>query len=475
MLVSGIALVLACAGFTAYDVIASRQSSVYNLSLQAQIAGSNCVSALLFGDPRSATNTLSAFQAAPDIISAAVYTADGQPFALYWRDREGPVPSLPAIPRGQIEGHWFPGRDVVLVRAVEFQGQPTGFVYIRSDRKRLYARLQRYAYIAGFVFAASLLAALLVSAIFRRSTAEPIVRLAMLANTVSLGKDYSLRAGPTGGRDEVAVLVDAFNEMLAQIQRRDGAWQQAHNQMEKRVQERTMQLTAVNQELEAFSYSVSHDLRAPLRSMDGFSQILLDDYGDKLDEHAKSHLQRIRAATQRMATLIEDLLNLSRVTRGEIHKTRFDLSSMVRSVTDDLRTAQPDRQVELSIELGQEAQAEPRLVKIVLENLLNNAWKFTSKPPSACIAFGAIQHHGTTAYFVRDNGAGFDPAYAERLFGAFQRLHSMDEFPGTGVGLATVQRIIQRHGGRVWAESEASRGATFYFTLHGNSGEQAKP
>ncbi len=475
MLVSGAALAIACAGFIAYDVVSSREATAYNLSIQAQIAGFNSVSALLFGDPRSATNTLSAFKAAPDIVSAGIYKADGQPFAAYWRDRGGRVPALPSIPQGQIEAYWFKGQDVVLVRTIVFQGKPTGFIYIQSDRRRLYARLLRYVVIAAIVLAASLIAALLVSSIFRRSTAEPIVHLAAIARTVSREKDYSVRANPTEGRDELAELVDAFNEMLTQIQKRDGALRDAHDEMEKRVEERTTQLTAANKELEAFSYSVSHDLRAPLRSIDGFSQILLDDCADKLDPEEKRYLDRIRAGTQRMGSLIEDLLNLSRVTRGEIHKARFDISSLARSTAGDLQKAQPERQVELRVEDCLETEADPGLIRIVLENLLSNAWKFTSKRPSACIEFGKIQHNGVPAYFVRDDGAGFDPAYAERLFGAFQRLHSMTEFPGTGVGLATVQRIIQRHGGHVWAESAAGHGATFYFTLAGTPGEEAKP
>jgi signal transduction histidine kinase len=474
MLVSGIALLMACAAFIAYDRASSRQVIVSNLSIQSQIIGSNSASALLFDDPRSAATTLSALRASPNIVSAGIYKPDGRPFATYWRGRESQAPALPPIPKGQTEAHWFRYQDVVLVRSIVFQGKPIGIVSIQSDLQGLSARLHRYIVIAGIVLATSLLAALLVSSIFRRSTAGPIVHLATIAKTVSRDKDYAVRANPTGGRDELALLIDAFNEMLAEIQKRDGALQDSHAEMEKRVEDRTTQLTVANKELEAFSYSVSHDLRAPLRSIDGFSQILLDDSGDKLDEQEKRYLHRIRAATQRMGSLIEDLLNLSRVTRSQIHRGRLDLSSLARSAANDLQNAQPEREVELRIENGLETDADSGLLRIVLENLLSNAWKFTSKRPSACIEFGKIQQNGTPAYFVRDDGAGFDPAYAERLFGAFQRLHSTDEFPGTGVGLATVQRIVQRHGGRVWAESAEGHGATFYFTLAGTPYEETK-
>lgn len=231
---------------------------------------------------------------------------------------------------------------------------------------------------------------------------------------------------------------------------------------------RSTQLEAANKELEAFSYSVSHDLRSPLRSIDGFSQALLEDCSDSLTEQGKSYLHRIRAATQRMGTLIDDLLNLSRVTRAEIQHEKLDISNLVRSVAADYQKKQPHRAVEFHVEDGLEAVGDARLLRIVLENLLGNAWKFTSQRAHATIEFGAAQLNGRGAYFVRDNGAGFEAAYADRLFGAFQRLHSAAEFPGTGIGLATVQRIIHRHGGTVWAEGAVDRGATFYFTLAGN-------
>jgi PAS domain S-box-containing protein len=231
---------------------------------------------------------------------------------------------------------------------------------------------------------------------------------------------------------------------------------------------RSAQLEAANKELEAFSYSVSHDLRAPLRSIDGFSQALLEDCTHALTDQGKSHLHRIRAATQRMGALIDDLLNLSKVTRAQILRERLNLSILARNVVADLRKVQPQREVEVQIEEGLETLGDSRLLRIVLENLLGNAWKFTSHRAHATVEIGATQANGGSAFFVRDNGAGFDPAYTDRLFGAFQRLHSAAEFPGTGIGLATAQRIIRRHGGKIWAEGAVDRGATFYFTVPGD-------
>ena len=225
------------------------------------------------------------------------------------------------------------------------------------------------------------------------------------------------------------------------------------------------ELTAANNELEAFSYSVSHDLRAPLRSIDGFSQALLEDCGDKLGPAGQDHLRRVRLAAQRMAALIDDMLNLSRVTRSAMRRENLDLSVMAKSIAEDLRAAEPGRQVEFAIEAGLTVTGDFQLLRAAMENLLRNSWKYTSAHPCARIEFGKSQQDGKFSFFVRDDGAGFDPRYADRLFGAFQRLHTATEFPGTGVGLATVQRIIHRHGGEIWAEGAVEKGATFYFTL----------
>jgi signal transduction histidine kinase len=238
-----------------------------------------------------------------------------------------------------------------------------------------------------------------------------------------------------------------------------------NQELEQRVTERTAQLEAVNKELEAFAYSVSHDLRAPLRGIDGFSQILLEEYQDRIDEQGKDYLQRVRSAAQRMAQLIDDMLNLSRVSRGEINIQQVNLSAMAREIADDLHGTQPERQVEFIIQEGIEVRGDGRLLRIVLGNLIGNAWKFTSNHPTARIEFGMQQQKEPPVYFVRDDGAGFDMKYAQKLFGAFQRLHATAEFPGTGVGLATAQRIIHRHGGDVWAEGDVEKGATFYFTI----------
>jgi len=238
-----------------------------------------------------------------------------------------------------------------------------------------------------------------------------------------------------------------------------------NEELERRVQERTAQLEATNKELEAFAYSVSHDLRAPLRSVNGFSQALLEDYGDQLDEGAWGYLERVQTAGRYMGQLINDLLQLSRMTRRELRCIPFDLSRMVQKLIADLQAQEPDREVGFDIMPEVTVTGDAVLLEVVLRNLLENAWKFTSKQAQAHISFGRNEEEGPPVYYVRDDGVGFNPQYADKLFSPFQRLHLATAFEGTGIGLATVQRIIHRHGGRVWAVGEVDRGATFYFTL----------
>jgi light-regulated signal transduction histidine kinase (bacteriophytochrome) len=244
-------------------------------------------------------------------------------------------------------------------------------------------------------------------------------------------------------------------------------WQllQREKELEQHVRERTKQLEIANKELEAFSYSVSHDLRAPLRSINGFSSALLEDCPEKLNKQEKDYLQRVCAASQHMEHLIDDILNLSRVMRSEMQRKSVDLSNLAQSIAHELSRTQPKRKVTFIIAPDIVVDADQNLIRIVLENLLENAWKFTNKHPTSKIEVGSIVRDGQKVYFVRDDGVGFDMAYAGKLFNAFQRMHSPAEFEGTGIGLTTVRRIIERHDGQVWAEAKKDKGATFYFTI----------
>jgi len=247
-------------------------------------------------------------------------------------------------------------------------------------------------------------------------------------------------------------------------------------ELEQKVKERTAELAASNRELEAFCYSVSHDLRAPLRAVNGFSHAILEDAFDKLDPVSQSNFRRIQSAAKKMAELIDDLLNLARLTRQDIRHDWVDLSEMANGIAEDLKRSQPDREARFIVAPDLKAKGDAALLRVVLQNLLENAWKFTARQKQAVIEFGQDMSDKRRPYFVKDNGAGFDMAFVNKLFGPFQRLHSAEEFPGTGIGLASVSRIVQRHGGRVWARAEIGRGATFYFTLKTNriASEKAK-
>ena len=324
--------------------------------------------------------------------------------------------------------------------------------------------MARDVVIFASVLLLSLLISLVISTRLQRDIAQPILGLAETARKVTLEKDYSVRA--TGGsRDEIGSLVGAFNEMLEEIRQQEAELRTARDRLEQRVAERTAQLEIANKELEAFSYSVSHDLRAPLRSIEGFSHALMEDCADSLNEAGRDSLQRIVASSVKMGQLIDGLLNLSRVTRTEVKGGSVDLSSLAREIVADLRQSEDGRQVECVVAEGAVAEGDQALLRAVLQNLIGNAWKFTRKRAPARIEFGIDGGSGETRYFVQDNGAGFDMAFADKLFGAFQRLHGQNEFPGIGIGLATVHRIVNRHGGRVWAIAAPDKGATVYFTL----------
>lgn len=465
MIASGMALLVAGAALIVYDFVSFRAALLEHQSVEARIVGSNTITALTFDDQAAAERTLGALRAEPGVEGAALYRADGTLFASYLRDVSVAPLMLPSgAPRG---GEWsqFDGlRTMHLVRPVLLDGAAIGLVYIRSDMKEATDRLFGYGVILVTVLLIALVTSQLVSRVSRRAIAVPLTEMAALATAFSAEKNYSARARLVGS-GELRSLTLAFNEMLDQIEARDRSLQESRDQLEQRVKERTAALDASNQELEAFCYSVSHDLRSPLRAIDGFSQAILEDMDGRLDANAASHLARIRTASQRMATLIDDLLSLSRITRNELTIKHVDLTQMALAICEELAAAQPGRLVTAVVADGLEAQADPRLIRQVLDNLIGNAWKFTSKQPEARVEVGRQAGESGPVYFVRDNGAGFDPQYADRLFGVFQRLHAMTDFPGTGVGLAIVERIVKRHGGRVWAEAAVGKGATFYFTL----------
>ncbi len=465
VMVSGIGLLLACTAFMVFDVISFRQILVNNLSSQAQIVGANSVSALLFNDPDSARQTLAPLVDSPGMISATIYKPDGHPFATYSRRGDPqPPPLTPGFPRA-MQTYSFQKNELILVRTILFHGKPVMMVRIRSDLHYITARFRRYFLIVLLVMIGSLLIAILMSSAIRRALSDPLDRLAQAANIVAREKRYSIRAPRTGSGDELDNLIENFNEMLSQIEQNDAALREARDHLDKRVQERTAQLDTANKELEAFSYSVAHDLRAPIRKIAGFARIVVEDYGEQLNDEARSHLDKVQDGAQQMATLVEGLLSLARLGRQAVTRKSIALNAMVDEIIRGLSAENSERKIEWRIsELGN-VECDDALVNQIFVNLLSNALKYSRPREITIIEVGQMPDEKEQVFFVRDNGVGFDMKYADKLFGVFQRLHRTEEFEGTGIGLATVERIIRRHGGRIWVDAAPDQGATFFFTL----------
>lgn len=464
MLTSGTALVLACSAFLAYEWAAFRGEILARVSTQAQIVGSNSASALLFEDQRSAELTLAGLKAEPEVRVAALYTREGRLFASYRRQGQGAESPLPQLAGLQHDQHSFDGGSLVLFRQIAENNEALGTVYIESDLQGMDQRVKRYAAILLLVLGISFLAALFISSRLQPLIARPVLQLAETAGIVSRQRDYSVRARP-GNRDEVGLLIETFNQMLAQIEERDTELQEARGELENRVAERTAELQASNRELEAFTYSVSHDLRAPLRQVHGFARVISERCGEQLDPQGQAYLKRVEDGASQMGRLIDDLLNLARLGRRELRRQPISLAPLVQEVRDELLGEVNGRNVEWRVQALPEVDCDRGLMRLVFANLLGNALKYTRPREVAVIEVGQKVENGESTIYVRDNGVGFNMKYADKLFGVFQRLHRSDEFEGTGVGLATVQRIVHKHGGRIWAESAPERGATFSFTL----------
>jgi len=299
-----------------------------------------------------------------------------------------------------------------------------------------------------------------------RSELTPIIFVTALDQAeTDMGRGYELGAVDFVFAPVVPAILRAKVGVFVDLYRARQELRRYRNQLQELVEERTTALTAINRELEAFSYSVSHDLRAPLLAFDGLSQALLEDYGGRLDDRARDYLQRMRGASRRMGSVFDGLQSLFQVTGGDIHREKVDVSAMAAEIVEEIVASSPARDVIVNIAPGLAVSADVRLLRILLGNLISNAWKFTSAKAEATIEVGCENVDGEERLFVRDNGVGFDMLYSHKLFGAFQRLHSQSDFPGLGIGLATVRRIANRHGGRCWAEGAVGEGATFYFLL----------
>ena len=464
------------AGFLAVTLIDARNfrgELEADARLAARLAAEYCVAPLAFGYREEAGSMLGKLAIFEDIVYAAIYDERGDLFAHYLRAGEPPPAKLGA-PSAATGGAFEAQEEMI------YGGKRYGTARLAVSTGRLGRRITARAALLAALAAIMGVAAALLAGYAQRSVSKPVLDLAGLAKTVAERGDYSLRSGIRRD-DEIGTLAAGFDAMLetteARRRERDAAEEAlrlAHAEMESKVKERTAELRLANEELEAFTYSASHDLRAPLRRIDGFSSLLEEDCGERLPDEGRQHIAKIRAGCRQMAEVIDSLLKLSRVMRQEADFKEVDLSAMAAEIFAGLRENEPLRRVDFRAQPGLTAEGDRVLLGEVLENLLSNAWKFTGRTPAPRIEFGAERRDGELAYFVRDNGKGFDMKYAGKLFRPFQRLHAPADFPGTGIGLTTVQRIIERHGGRVWAEAEEDKGAAFYFTLRGGRRESGK-
>jgi signal transduction histidine kinase len=465
LLVSGTALVLAFVAYLGLDLYSFRENLIHSLTTEAGIVGTNSVTALLFDDQESAKKTLEALRNSPQILGAVITRPDGMEFARYARDRSSQVEIRSKLLTNQTSGHWNQGTQMLLGSRIIFQGKPVGTVYLLAETRDLLHRAAQYGLVSSCILIISLGFALLATSSVRRFVTDPLTGLAETAQIISRDNNYSARAKQPINNDELSFLVQSFNGMLDQIEDRDRALNDSRNALEKRVAERTAELTEANKELEAFSYSVAHDLRGPLQMISNISFLLRQRNSTDLDPDTSELIEQLGHSSKRMSSLIDDLLNLARATSATLRREPIDLSEMVTSILRGLEKEEPDRRSRIIVVPGARVVADEGLICVALENILRNAWKYTSKVDMTVIEFGYAEEKSETVYFVRDNGAGFDPQYGDRLFRPFQRLHAQSEFPGTGVGLATAQRIIDRHGGKIWAEGSIGKGAVFYFTV----------
>jgi signal transduction histidine kinase len=465
LLVGGLSLVLAYISFLIYDIYSLRQQLMTSMATEANIVGANSVTALMFDDRQAAENTLSALRNSPQIRAAVIIRPNGTEFARYLRTPATQFQLNEHLSLSETQQFWTKGRDILLGSRVRFQGGWVGSVYLLAETGGIARSVERFGLISAGMLIVCFIIALLATSTFRHLVSDPLTDLARTAQIVTRERDYSVRARIPPSSDELSFLVKSFNEMLGQIQERDRALEASRAELEVRVQERTAELSAANKELEAFSYSVAHDLRGPLQHINNIGFLLQHSASEASNAEGRMLVDRLLEGSKRMSLLIDDLLNLSRASSHPLHRRPIDLSHIVDAVAARLQAERDGRNVRFVVDRGAHVFADEGLMQVVLENLIGNAWKYTSKSESAIIEFGYTDEDGETAFFIRDNGAGFNPRYADRLFRPFQRLHSQSEFSGTGVGLATAYRIITRHGGKIWAKGDVDKGATFYFTV----------
>lgn len=434
------------------------------LILRARILALNAGAALAFKNVGDATEILNSFHLDPAVTCAVIFDEDGAIFASY----NLPAHQTKTIPvrKALAPEHEITQDQITIWAPIEMQGKHLGTLAFSRSLRDLTARLRLSMEIAVIVMLVTAGFAFWLSHLLQGVVSAPILKLTALARRVTENNDFEV-ATEINTDGEIGVLSSAFAQMLRALRERDQKIRSHAGDLEQKVAERTELLANTNRDLQMFGYSVSHDLRAPLRSILGYTEMLAETEGSRLTEEGRGYLTRVQKNAGKMEDLIESLLRFSRLDKNVLVKSRVDMAAIVKEVVEDLRFQSKDRNIQITIDpMLPEGDGEPALVRQVWANLIGNAFKFTqARNPASIIIGGKMDPGSLNTYFVQDNGVGFDMQHASKLFMVFERLHSEGEFEGSGIGLATVQRILQRHNGRIWAEAKSGEGATFYFSL----------
>lgn len=457
VLIWSLVLTITCIGFLGYEAYVYQTSTIEKLSIIGRMISANSTASLAFHNSEDAVEVLSAVANEPNVVQAALFDSENQVFATFPDSTEKNI----LMSQARIQNYRFADGYFQGTQPVMLEGKQIGALYLKYYVKELYVRVGVFAIVVILVTALSWWLAFLLSRNLQRNISTPVLALASAARVVTERKDYSTRVAKYGN-DELGYLTDSFNNMLAE------AGEFAH-QLEEKVKERTLQLQTLNNELESFSYSVSHDLRAPLRAVNGYATMLKEDYGDKIDSEGNRFIDSIIEDAGRMGTLIDDLLAFSRTGRKELVMQEVDMNALVNLCLQELNQEFSLQKYKIVTGDLPRCNGDHSLLRQVWINVIGNAVKYSSKCEHPVIHIGCSEEPHEYIYKVSDNGVGFDMKYVHKLFGVFQRLHSEQEFEGTGIGLALVHRIVSKHRGRTWAESVLGEGATIYFSIPKNN------
>lgn len=458
ILISGIVLLLACTTFFIYEYYSFRQNTIQKLSTIGKIISANSTAALVFENSDDANEILAALKAEPNIVSACLYDRYNNIFSTY-----PPNDGITVFP-GQVkpDGYYFGDSYIEEFQSIYQEDKLLGTLYIKSDFGAMNERLRLYGTVSAIVIILSFLLSYILSRILQRTISQPIVALAETAKIISEQKDYSIRAIKLG-EDELGMLTDAFNQMLAQIQQQNQTLNEFNKSLEQKVADRTLELKRSNEDLEQFAYVASHDLQEPLRTVTSYVQLLARRYKDKLDPDANDFINFAVDGSTRMRTLIQSLLEYSRVNSKRPFEN-INMNDLLNTQLSNLSESIKENNAIIKSESLPDIFGDPILISQLFQNLLTNAIKF-KRDGNPEINITGKKMNNEYLFSVKDNGIGIPKEYADKIFVIFQRLHEADKFPGTGIGLAICKKIVERHGGKIWFESEPGKGTTFFFTI----------